>query len=61
MCEACTDLCKKMGKNSIELIPTNELILTIESFGQITEDEIFKKAVSVLKKDLKEVSKAVSK
>ncbi len=61
MCEACVDLCKKMGKDSIELIPTNELVITVESFGQISENEIFKKAIEVLKKDLKEVSKIISK
>jgi DNA-directed RNA polymerase subunit D len=57
MCEACTDFCKKTGKNSIELIPSEELIITVESFGQISEEEIFKKAIDVLKDDLSMVVK----
>lgn len=61
MCEACVDLCKKMGKDSIKLIPTEELVITIESFGQINEEEIFKRAIKILKEDLEEVSKKISK
>ena len=61
MCEACSDFCKKNGKGSIELIPTEELVITIETFGQISEEEIFKRAIEVLKEDLKEVSKKISK
>jgi DNA-directed RNA polymerase subunit D len=61
MCEACTDLCRKMGKNSIELIPTENLAITVESFGQISEEDIFKKAVNILKEDLEEVSKKIGK
>ena len=61
MCEACTDLCRKMGKNSIELTPTEELVITVESFGQINEEDIFKKAIKILKEDLEEVSKKISK
>jgi DNA-directed RNA polymerase subunit D len=61
MCEACTDLCIKMKKNSIELIPTEELVITVESFGQIPEEEIFKGAIEALTEDLKEVSKNISK
>jgi len=61
MCEACIDLCKKMGRNPIELIPTDELVITIESFGQIDEKEIFKRAIKILKEDLDEVVKKISK
>ncbi|VVB83517.1 DNA-directed RNA polymerase subunit D [uncultured archaeon] len=61
MCEACVDFCKKVGKDSIELIPSKELIITVESFGQISEDEIFKRAIAVLKDDLKEFAKKISK
>ncbi len=62
MCEVCVEYCKKVGKeNAIEIIPTNELIITVETFGQLPEEEIFKKSIERLKKDLKEVSKAVSK
>ena len=61
MCEACTDFCIKEGKNSVELIPTEELAITVESFGQISEEEIFKKAIEALKEDLQEVTKKVAK
>ncbi len=61
MCEACIDYCKKNGKKGIELIPTNDLIITIESFGQISEEEIFKRAIEELKSDLEEVAKKISK
>ncbi len=61
MCEVCTDLCRKMGKSSIQLIPSEELVITVESFGQISEEEIFKRAIDVLEKDLAEVSKKISK
>ena len=61
MCEACTDFCIKAGKNSVELIPTEELAITVESFGQISEEEIFKKAIESLKDDLKEIAKKVAK
>ncbi len=61
MCEACTDLCRKIGKESIELIPTEELVITVESFGQISEEEIFKRAIETLEEDLKEVAKNISK
>jgi DNA-directed RNA polymerase subunit D len=61
MCEACTDFCIKVGKNSVELTPSEELVITVESFGQISEEEIFKKAVEALKDDLKEVAKKVAK
>lgn len=61
MCEVCVDLARKMGKNCIELSPTGELVITIESFGQIDEKEIFKRAIEILQDDLKEVSKKISK
>jgi DNA-directed RNA polymerase subunit D len=60
-CEACVELCKKKGKNAIEIIPTNELIITVESFGQMEEDEMFKQSIEVLKEDLKDVAKKISK
>lgn len=56
----CEGVCEKEGKN-IEIKPTGELIITIESFGQITPEEIFKKSIEQLKKDLSEISKKVSK
>ena len=61
MCESCKELCEKKGKNSIEIAPTKELMITLESFGQLNLGEIFKKSVDELKKDLAEFSKEISK
>jgi len=61
MCEACMDFCRKEKKGSIEIIPTKELVITIESFGQIEEEEIFKKAIEALKDDLKDIAKKIAK
>ncbi len=60
-CEVCVDFCKKNGKDSIEIVPTKELLITIESFGQLSVEDIFKKSIEVLKKDLAELSKKLSK
>lgn len=57
MCEECIEMCRKAGKSSIELTPTEELAITIESFGQIDEEDIFKRAIEILKEDLKEIIK----
>lgn len=59
MCEACVDACEK--KDSIKIIPTKELVITLESFGQLKVNDIFKKSVDILKKDLAEVAKKISK
>jgi len=61
MCEACVEYCKKQGKNGIELIPAEEMVISVESFGQISQEEIFKRAIEVLKEDLEEVAKKISK
>jgi DNA-directed RNA polymerase subunit D len=61
MCEMCVDMARKIGKNCIELTPTGELAITIESFGQLDEKNIFKRAIEILKNDLEEVSKKISK
>jgi DNA-directed RNA polymerase subunit D len=58
-CELCLEESKKLGKDSIKISPTNELIVTVESFGQMEAKEIFKRAIEELKKDLKEVSKKI--
>ena len=61
MCEACIDACEKQGKDSIKLIPTKRLMITLESFGQLDVKDIFKKSIDAVKRDLKEVSKKISK
>jgi len=60
-CEACVEYCKKIGKNFPEISPSKELLVTIESFGQLTPEELFKKSTEVLKKDLADLSKKISK
>jgi DNA-directed RNA polymerase alpha subunit len=60
-CDTCVEFCKKNGKDSIEIVPTKELLVTIESFGQLNVEEVFKKSIDVLKKDLAELSKKLSK
>jgi len=61
MCEECVEFLNKKGKGSIEFVPKGELVITLESFGQITPEEMFKKSIEVLEKDLAEVAKKISK
>jgi len=60
VCDVCEGICEKNG-GKIEIKPLKELIITLESFGQLSVGEILKKSIDVLKKDLAEVSKKVSK
>jgi len=50
----CEGLVQKSGKQA-SVKDTDELVITIESFGQISAEEIFKKAIDALKKKLKEL------
>ncbi len=62
MCESCIELCKRKGKkDAIILNPTKNLMITIESWGQLSTAEMIKKTIEILKKDLKEASKKISK
>lgn len=61
MCEACVELCEKQKKESIKLLPTKELMITLESFGQLTVEEILKGSIKELKKNLTEFSKKIGK
>jgi len=61
MCEACIEKARNLGKERISIVPTDELIITIESFGQIDVKEIFNRAIKQLKNNLNEVTKKVSK
>jgi DNA-directed RNA polymerase subunit D len=58
-CEVCIEECKKTGKDSIKINPSNKIIITVESFGQLDVKDILKKSIEELKKDLKEVSKKI--
>jgi len=59
--EVALEECKRQGKSGIEVIPTEELIINLESFGQMSTEDIFKKAIETLGKDLDSVSKQISK
>lgn len=60
MCEACTEFCDRKGKrDAINLIPSKDLIITIESWGQIPIIDMVGGSVKALKDDLKEVSKQI--
>jgi len=61
LCEECVEFCNKKGKGSVEFVSKGELMITLESFGQINPEEIFKKSIETLEKDLAEVSKKISK
>ena len=58
-CEACTDYCKKNKKAEPQITQSDELLLKIESWGQLEAEEMFKQAIELLKKDLEEVPKAL--
>ena len=55
ICEGITD---KIGKDT-EVETKKELIISLESFGQMDVKDIFTKSVDILKKDLAEVSKKI--
>ena len=58
VCDVCEGICER-AKKKAETTYGNELIINIESFGQLDAADIFKKSIEVLKKDLAEVSKKI--
>ena len=60
ICDVCEGICER-AKKEAETTYGDELILNIESFGQLDSKDIFKKSIDALKKDLNEVGKKVSK
>lgn len=56
--DVCEGLCEKEGKD-IEVKPGKELIISIESFGQMNVKDIFTKSVEVLKKELEDFAKKI--
>ncbi len=56
VCDVCEGICERAKKQS-ETEYTDELVISIESFGQMDADDIFRKSIEVLKKDLADVSK----
>ncbi len=60
MTDVCEGICNKKKKKA-EITKKNELIITIESFGQLDAKDMFKESIDVLKKDLASVAKAIDK
>jgi len=60
VCDICEGICKEKGKRA-ETNVGDELIITIESFGQFEVKNMFKKSLEELKKDLAEVAKKIDK
>ena len=54
--DICEGICEKIDK-SAEVTPQDELAITLESFGQMSVDNIFKSAIDFLKKDLAGIAK----
>lgn len=61
ICGACMESCKKHGKDAIQIAPSKELMITIESFGQLDTKDILNKSSKRLKQDLSEISKKIDK
>ncbi len=56
------DICEGMSerdRKEIEVKPTNDIVMFIESFGQIKAQDILKKSIEFLKKDLNEFAKKI--
>lgn len=59
-CESCIEFGLKQDKQEIvKITPTAELYVTLESFGQLSVEEIFVKSIETLKSDLNELSKQI--
>ena len=58
VCDLCEGIAEK-NKKTADVKIGDELIITIESFGQIETKEIFKKSIEALKKDLQDFSKKI--
>jgi len=57
MCDMCVDFGTKLKKECVQINPSDELIITLESFGQMSPKDILNNTIDFLKKDLDEVSK----
>ncbi len=56
--DICEGIAEKEGKE-IEVDTTKDVVMSVETFGQIKVEDIFKKAVEILKKDLEDLSKKI--
>ncbi len=58
------DFCEGIAnknKKKAEINTKGELIITVESFGQMSVENIFKKSIETLKKDLASMAKEIGK
>jgi DNA-directed RNA polymerase subunit D len=60
LADFCEGLANKKGKNA-EVNLKDELVITVESFGQMNAENIFKKSLDTLKKDLASLKKDLKK
>ena len=60
VCDICEGLAEKYEKK-IDIKPLKEIIISLESFGQIDAKSIFTKSIEALKKDLAELDKKLGK
>ncbi len=58
--DICEGIAEKHGKK-VETKTNKEMVITLESFGQIDSKSMFTKSIEALKKDLSEVSKKLGK
>ena len=58
--DVCEGICSKKGKK-IEIDFKEDLVINLESFGQLRVDELFKKSIEELKKDLQKIVKTIKK
>jgi len=56
--DVCEGICERANKKA-EVKEGDEIIITVESFGQMPVKEILKKSVDVLEKDLADISKKI--
>lgn len=56
LCDFCEGLAKQ-EKKEVETKVLSELVITVESFGQLTTNEIVNKSIDALKKDIDNLSK----
>lgn len=62
LCEACVEECKKQSKDAISVKASDEdFIFTIESWGQLSNKEIFIEISDTLEKELKKLGKEIDK
>lgn len=58
VCDICEGISEKQNKK-IETKPTKEIVISLESFGQIEPKNIFLKSIEALKKDLAGFEKSI--